>query len=90
MDNFEMMPGDVDKPCNSDYVKIMMPTGSENVNIGKLCGHNTGQHLYIHFPDTMKEKSVKIKIMAKTTSQYLIQIQQVSNSIVNIKQLELV
>ena len=95
MDNFEMMPGDVDKPCNSDYVKIMMPAGSENVNIGKLCGYNTGQHLYIHLPQPsfnnnnqqsafsqqMGEKSVIIKIMAKKTSQYRIKIHQVSNSI---------
>ena len=85
---FDMDSGDFEDPCNDEYVEITMPDGTKNVNIGKLCGENTGQHLYIHFPNTTKEKSFKIK--TKTTSQYLIKIQQVSNSVVNIKQLELV
>ena len=84
-----MNQGEFGSPCNSDHVEITLPDGTdENVNIGRLCGENTGQHLYIHFPNTTKEKSFKIK--TKTTSEYLIKIQQVSNSVVNIKQLELV
>ena len=84
MVTFDMNQGDsLTSPCNLDYVEITLPDGTENGNIGKLCGENTGQHLYIHFPDTMKEKSVKIKLMAQTSSQYTIQIRQVSNSIVN-------
>ena len=82
-----MMPGDViGEPCNSDYVKVFLPDSSENVDIGKLCGDNTGQHLYIHFPDTPeeKEKSVKIKINPRKDSEYRIKIHQVSNSILNI------
>ena len=81
MESFEMMPGDVTDPCNSDYIKIYLPAGSENVNIGLLCGNNNGQHLYIHFPNTTDEKSVKIKVTAKKSSQYRIKIHQVSNSI---------
>ena len=82
MENFEMMPGDLESPCtNSDYVKIKMPEGSENVNIDKLCGDNNDQHLYVHFPNTTEEKTVTIKIMAKKSSQYRIKIHQVSNLI---------
>ena len=79
----------IQRPCDTDYVEITLPDpdGTENVNIGKLCGENTGQHLYIHFPETVKEKSLKIKIMAQTTPRYRIKIHQVSNSIVNINNL---
>ena len=80
---FDMDSGDFEDPCNDEYVEITMPDGTMNVNIGKLCGENTGQHLYIHFPNTTKEKSFKIKLMATTSSQYTIKIHQVSNSIVN-------
>ena len=85
-----MMAGDViGEPCNSDYVEVMLPDSSENVDIGKLCGDNTGQHLYIHFPDTPEEeeeeeKSVKIEIRTRKSSEYRIKIHQVSNSILNI------
>ena len=77
-----MMPGDVvGMPCRSDFVEVMLPDSSENVDIGNLCGDNTGQHLYIHFPDTPeeKEKSVKIKFNTRTTSVFRIKIHQVSN-----------
>ena len=85
MVTFDMNQGSsVQRPCDTDYVEITLPgDGTENVNIGKLCGENTGQHLYIHFPETVKEKSFKIKLMARTSSQYTIKIHQVSNSIVN-------
>ena len=79
MENFEMMPGDVvGKPCNSDYIEVFLPG---NVEIGKLCGDNTGQHLYIHFPDTTEEKSVKIKINPRKDSEYRIKIHQVSKQL---------
>ena len=83
MENFSMMPGDLGSPCtNSDYVKIIMPEGSENINIGKLCGDNNDQHLYVHFPNTTEEeKTLTIKIMAKKSSEYRIKIHQVSKSI---------
>ena len=82
METFSMMPGDVKTgDCKSDYVKIKMPEGSENINIGTLCGDNNDQHLYVHFPNTMKEKkSLTIQIVAKKSSLYRIKIHQVSNS----------
>ena len=77
-----MMPGDVvGKPCTSDYIEVFPPEGSGNFEIGKLCGDNTGQHIYIHFPDNTEEKSVKIKINPRKDSEYRIKIHQVSNSI---------
>ena len=87
MESFEMEQGDVTEPCNSDYIEVELPAGSENVNIEKLCGNNNGQHLYIHFPNTTDEKSVKIRVTAKRSPQYRIKIHQVSNSIVNINNL---
>ena len=77
---FKMSPGNVGAPCSSDFVEITLPDGSENVNIGKLCGENTDQHLFIHFLDTKSDKSVKIRITARTSSQYRIIIQQVKAS----------
>ena len=76
-----MNPGNVGAPCSSDFVEITLPDGSENVNIGKLCGENTMQHLYIHFLDTKGAKSVRIDIRARIRSQYRIKLQQVSYSI---------
>ena len=75
-----MNPGNVGAPCSSDFVEITLPDGSENVNIGRLCGENTMQHLYIHFLDTKGAKSLKIRITARTSSQYRIIIQQVKAS----------
>ena len=76
-----MMPGDVvGNPCNSDYVEVFPPEG--NFEIGKLCGDNNDQHLYVHFPNTTEEeKTLTIKIMAKKSSEYRIKIHQVSKSI---------
>ena len=72
-----MSPGNVGAPCSSDFIEITLPDGSENVNIEKLCGENTDQHLFIHFLNTKSDKSVEIRITARTSSQYRMKIQQV-------------
>ena len=49
MMDFEMDAGKEDDPCEDHYIEVELP--GEDVNIGKLCGNNEEQHLYIHLPD---------------------------------------
>ena len=49
MMDFEMDAGKEDDPCEDHYIELELP--EENVNIGKLCGNNEEQHLYIHLSD---------------------------------------
>ena len=53
-----MDPGTIDPPlkapsipCDQHQVTISpVDSGNVHINIGPLCGVNTGQHLYIHLP----------------------------------------
>ena len=85
--DFEMDGGKEDMPCKDHYVELILPDG--NVNIGKLCGNNEGQHLYIHLPDpplvtgmtTRTRESVMVKLHFKggmKKYKYNIKVQQVN------------
>jgi len=37
----------VDMPCNHDSLEVISGDGASNLGMGKLCGKNTGQNIYI-------------------------------------------
>jgi hypothetical protein len=46
--DFELDGGSaVDQPCNRESLEIFGGDGASNLGMGKLCGRNTGQHVYI-------------------------------------------
>lgn len=56
---FEMDQGQEDEPCKDQYIEVALP--DEAVHIGKLCGYNEDQHLYIHLPPWYKEP-IRVKL----------------------------
>jgi hypothetical protein len=46
--DFELDSGSaIDKPCDRDSLEIFGGDGASGLGMGRLCGRNTGQHLYI-------------------------------------------
>ena len=65
-EDFEMDPGSSKvRPCDLDSVDILS-TGVSELGIGRLCGTNTGQHVYI--PVMSSQSRPMLRVMAEDRS----------------------
>ncbi len=59
-----MDPGSaLSKPCDRDSFEILSMGSTAELGVGKLCGDNTGQHLYI--PITNMQSRPTFRVMAE-------------------------